>query len=87
MQVYALARMQGGFLDKGAPALFAADQPHGFELGIDARGRHQRQAFARRQLPVRGQAGAGRQTARADVFGQLVNQQLVAGGWHRAVYP
>jgi hypothetical protein len=78
------ATRQRRFAHEGAPAGFAADQAHGLQFRIHARGGDQRQPFARGQLAVRGQARARRQPAFADLSGQRVDQRLVAGVGHRS---
>ncbi len=85
--VDALVPRHRRFAHEGAAADLAADKAHGFEFGIDARGRHQREAVALGQPPVRGQPGAGLQPARADLGGEFIDQLLVAGFGHRAMYP
>ena len=81
--VDALVAGNGRFAHEGAAADLAADQAHGFEFGVDARRCHQREAVALGQAPVRGQAGAGLQPARADLGGEFIDQLLVAGFGHR----
>ena len=80
--VDAVAGRQGDVADERSPALLAADQAHGLQLGVDPGRGHQRDALAGRELPVGGQPGPGGQAARADVRRERVDHGLVARDPH-----
>ncbi|MPM41237.1 hypothetical protein SDC9_87887 [bioreactor metagenome] len=91
--VHAQAQRQRQILHEGAASCLAAHQPHGLQFCIDARGSHQRQAVAGRELAVRGQSGACRQTVREDFLREVIHQWFVACVCHcstclmRPMYP
>ena len=80
--VDAVAGRQGDVAYERSPALLAADQAHGLELGVDAGRGHQRDALASGELPVGGQPGPGRQAACPDVRRERVDHGLVARDPH-----
>ena len=69
-------------LDERAATGFAAYQAHRLQLGVDARGRDQRQSFSSREIAVRWQPRAGTQPPRADIGREAVDQLLVTGLRH-----
>jgi hypothetical protein len=85
--VDSLAAGEGGLSDEGATATFAADETHGLELRVDARGGDECKAFAGGEPSVGGQTGARRQATCADVSGERIDQLLVSSLDHGGLYP